>query len=35
MTKFTPYYAQSNDQAKATNKVIKENMAKMIKDKNK
>ena len=28
----TPYYAQSNGQAKVTNKVIKENIAKVIKN---
>ena len=32
MAKSTPYYAQSNGQAEATNKVIKENMAKVIKN---
>ena len=32
MTKFTPYYAQSNSQVEATNKVIKENIAKVVKN---
>ena len=32
MTKSIPYYAQPNGQAEATNKVIKENMAKMTKN---
>ena len=32
MVKSTPYYAQSNGQEEATNKVIKENMANVIKN---
>ena len=32
MAKYTPYYAQSNGQVEETTKVIKENMAKVIKN---